>query len=76
MANSEYSLCESVLASGSSPWHIRKLSKKGKVFGGGADTRSLCGMVMSWDMKNTIEGNEDFCCKDCLRAYLEIKNDE
>lgn len=67
-----YSFCESVHASGSSPWHIRELVKDQK-FGGGIDSVSLCGRVKDgWDLRVQI-APEYFArgcvCKDCAAEY-------
>jgi len=51
------SFCESVTASGRSPWHLRWLDKAGPKFGGGVTTPSLCGHVrkgMGWDLEVAI----------------------
>ena len=65
-----YSFCEIVQASGSTPWHIRLLTKKGKKLGGGADTVALCGREVSWDLNVEItDGHLVHCCKDCVDAY-------
>lgn len=50
----DYSYCESVTATGTSPWHIRRLTEIGRKLGGGADTPALCGREVSWD----LGGNE------------------
>jgi hypothetical protein len=39
------SFCESVTASGRSPWHLRELTDVGKKLGGGIDTASFCEIV-------------------------------
>jgi hypothetical protein len=41
--------CERVTATATSPKHIRKLSERGLITGGGADTPALCGAVVAWD---------------------------
>lgn len=49
----EFSYCESIHASGSSPWHIRRLTDVGRRLSGGIDTPSLCGHVRppkGWDL--------------------------
>jgi hypothetical protein len=46
----KYAFCETVTAGPLSKWHIRKLSDKGPKFGGGADTLSLCGTTITWDI--------------------------
>ncbi len=45
-----YSFCETVTAGSSTPWHIRELTARGKMLGGGADTPALCGVKVSWDL--------------------------
>jgi hypothetical protein len=46
----QFALCESVTATGTSPRHIRVLKENGMKAGGGADTDSLCGRPMAWDL--------------------------
>lgn len=70
------SLCESVHASGSSPWHLRRLTKVGQKFGGGIDTESLCGRVkppMGWDLEVVITDFhiERNVCKQCLGVFVD-----
>jgi len=71
----EYSFCETVTATATSPWHIRKLTEKGKKLGGGADSLALCGIMVSWDLKTDIdEIHLKHACKKCverLNSYLE-----
>jgi hypothetical protein len=69
-----FSFCEPVTASSRSFWHIRKLSEAGRKLGGGADTPSLCGRVVCWDLEASVEklaNNPDtiFICPRCLEAY-------
>lgn len=52
MNNNDYSFCETIAATG--PWHIRKLSAAGKKLGGGADTKTLCGLEAAWDINCEI----------------------
>jgi len=47
----KYSFCENVHARPLDRWHIRKLTDKGRKFGGGADTLSLCEKKVHWDLK-------------------------
>ena len=64
------SFCESVHASGSSPWHIRELTKAGKFLGGGADTLALCGRKVCWDLETEInEHHLKHCCQKCREIY-------
>lgn len=67
-----YTFCESAGASGISAWHIRQLSKQGLKLGGGADTLSLCGKKMCWDLGNIKM--TDFhvrhnCCEKCSKEF-------
>ena len=70
-----YSLCESVTAGPTSRWHIRPLTRRGKLFGGGADTPALCGRKVSWDLKpdppKVITPNLKHICPTCLAIYKE-----
>ncbi len=50
MKSDQFSFCESVFASSKPWWHIRALTAKGRKTGGGADTLSLCGRAVSWDL--------------------------
>jgi thymidine phosphorylase len=73
-----YSFCESTAAGSLSLWHIRKLTSVGRKLGGGADTESLCGKRMSWDVgvemtKRHLDVNT---CKKCLKIYAEKKGGE
>ena len=43
--------CETQYATGTTPWHIRPLTENGIKLGGGADTKSLCGREVSWDLE-------------------------
>lgn len=63
----KYSFCESVTAVPLGPWHIRTLTDKGMKFGGGADTKVLCGRVVCWDLKvDLIEHYlNNNACKKC-----------
>ena len=67
----EYAFCESVTAGPRSFWHIRHLTDKGWKYGGGADTKALCGRKVAWDLRVKIT---DFnitnnCCQKCQEAY-------
>ena len=73
-----YVFCESVHATGTSPWHIRKLGKAGLMLGGGIDTASLCNVVKpmqdggsgGWDLRVRITDHHlQHCCRDCGEAY-------
>lgn len=70
-----HSLCESVHASGRSPWHIRENAGPLKL-GGGIDTNSLCGLVRAgWDLAGHVETyvtkttSQSFMCSACVDAY-------
>jgi hypothetical protein len=66
-----YSFCESTWATGRSPWHIRQLSVKGHKFGGGADTLSLCGRSVAWDIQVPVSKHHvGQCCPECRTAYV------
>lgn len=67
----EFSFCEGVWASSFSPWHIRQLTAAGKKLGGGADTKSLCGREMSWDLETEIGEHRlsVLTCQKCLAEY-------
>jgi hypothetical protein len=71
----DYAFCEAITASGSSPWHIRKLTKNGLYLGGGTDTPALCGRVVCFDLAVpvTIQRNYSIC-KKCLGDYLKESN--
>jgi hypothetical protein len=72
---SEYSFCESTTAASDTPWHIRPLTSVGQKFGGGADTRSLCGRVVSWDLPVPLTQDRlGHSCKTCVYKYLREKD--
>lgn len=66
------SFCESVTATGLSPWCLRWLDAAGPKFGGGVTTPSMCGRVRArfgWDIEVAItpfhlEAN---ACPQCLK---------
>lgn len=64
-----YSFCES--ATSSSLWHIRKLSDRGPRPTGGADTLSLCGDNMGWDLNKVpiSEHHLTHCCEKCADIF-------
>ena len=67
-----YSFCESVAASGRSPWHIRALTDRGPKYGGGADTPALCGRDLhgGWDLEVDITPEHlEHCCRACADVY-------
>lgn len=70
-----YAFCESVHASGLSPWHIRTIDpEKGLKLGGGIYSDSLCGHVHhGWDLNVVItEHHLGHSCPECVRAFREI----
>lgn len=73
----EFVFCETVYATSTSPWHIRKLTDKGMMTGGGADTKALCDREVAWDVECEIEPliliQPDVCSK-CVIEYGKIKN--
>jgi hypothetical protein len=76
----KYSFCESVTASSSSPWHIRRLTDVGRKLGGDIDTGSLCGLVKAhygWDLSADINTDGDHhLCRACVMAYAKLPVDE
>ena len=70
MPSPTHSFCETMFASGVTPWHIRKLTEVGRKLGGGADTESLCGKRVSWDLNVEITPHHlTHCCLYCRRIY-------
>lgn len=69
----DYSFCEGQFAGSMSKWHIRKLTEKGFMFGGGADTRSLCDHQVAWDINAQMNTAhiESLACPRCLKIYRE-----
>ena len=68
--DSAFSFCEQAAATGGSPWHIRKLSSAGRKLGGGADTRSLCGREVCWDLEVRITAHHLMhCCPQCASEF-------
>ena len=67
----KFSFCEPVTATSHSKWHLRKLTDKGKKLGGGADTPSLCGRKMGWDLDAPISKFilEDHICSECRKVF-------
>jgi len=66
-----YSFCESVYATGTSSWHIRQLTSKGRMLGGGIDKPSLCGTVKAgWDLGVLLtEHHLGHACRTCVAQY-------
>ena len=74
----EFAFCESVHATSTSPWHIRKLTDKGLKLSGGADTKALCGLEVCWDLGVEIDPlylEQPDCCDKCVSEFEIIKND-
>ena len=71
----QYAFCEPDTAGSLSKWHIRKLTDKGLKLSGGADTPSLCGREMSWDInvKVQVGPNGYVACHKCTSIYLGTK---
>jgi hypothetical protein len=66
----EYVFCEGVTASGSSPWHLRRITGTGLHLGGGIDSDSLCGTVKApygWDLDVEVaEHHLKGACRSCV----------
>ena len=69
----KYSFCEPVYAGPLDRWHIRKLTDKGEKLGGGADTPSLCGKQVHWDLGVTLTEYHlaHNACLKCLKKFDE-----
>lgn len=66
----EYAFCETVTASGGTPWHIRPLTAAGKKLSGGADTPALCGRIVAWDLSVLICSDSlEMACPRCRVKY-------
>jgi len=66
----QYSFCET----GVMPlptWHLRELTSKGVMVGGGVDTLSLCGQQMLYDVDTPITALQldGKTCVECRRLY-------
>lgn len=67
----KYSYCETGNGLSRRSWHIRKLSKAGPKYGGGADTPTLCGRVqVRWDITCEISESIEICPK-CTELYAK-----
>lgn len=67
------SFCESITATGSSPWCVRILTDNGLFFGGGVDTESLCGRVRvgsGWDLNVKFDPDRPNICHVC-KGFLD-----
>jgi hypothetical protein len=77
-AGPKYVFCETTAAY---VWHVRKLSEQGIKLGGGADTKTLCGLRPSWDLKAPVaayahivrDGQGNGICHKCLQEYRKIR---
>jgi len=71
----KFSFCETAVATPYSSWHIRKLTDKGKFLSGGADTPSLCGIKVAWDLNVPLNPFhlEKKACKKCKEALESLK---
>lgn len=73
----KYAFCETVHASGTSPWHIRELTSAGKKLGGGADTLALCGRKASWDLISdpppAAVNMPEHVCSECWEFYRDLE---
>lgn len=74
-----FAFCESVHATGTSPWHIRRVGETGLHFGGAIDTPSLCGRVNppptsnGWDLEVRItEHHLSHACPKCVEEYRKM----
>lgn len=72
----QVSICET----GNMPvakWHLRWLTDKGPMFGGGADTESLCGIEVKWDLEVPINVETmSRVCESCRRFLLSSVSGE
>lgn len=70
----KFAFCESVYATSTSPWHIRKLTDKGFKLSGGADTNALCNREVSWDLDVEITQHHlSHCCRRCAEIFCTDK---
>lgn len=71
-----YSFCETVTAGGNARWHIRALTRKGRMLGGGADTLALCGAKAAWDLAVALtEHHLSHSCPACVEAFKKCTTD-
>lgn len=64
-------LCETVTAGPLTPKHLRRLAATGPHPGGGADTPSLCGVTVSWDVhefRPPADADPMWTCRACMEA--------
>ena len=50
------------------PWHIRPVGDKGRCPGGGADTLSLCGRKVAWDVQCDVTDESLGRVEPCVRC--------
>ena len=68
-----YSFCETATAGPRSRWHIRQLTEKGRKPSGGADTPSLCGLDVAWDLEVDITTHHlSHSCPECTKKFHEV----
>lgn len=73
----ELSYCETIHASATTPWHLRILTGAGKKLGGGADTKSFCGLEVAWDLDVEISlPHNDRVCQTCVAKAANHLFDE
>ncbi len=72
----QVSICET----GNQPkatWHLRWLTDKGPMYGGGADTDAMCGASVRWDLQIPIDANTmSHVCTACRRFFLSSPSQE
>jgi hypothetical protein len=64
-------------------WHLRELGPSGYHPGGGADTPSLCGFKMSWDLEDVATTEDEIrrlhkqrgICTHCTTEALKRKRE-
>lgn len=77
-----YAFCETQWASDISLWHIRQLTDKGFMCGGGADTLALCSREVAWDLNIEVTGfnrvldHPGDCCTECVKRYREAAKEK
>lgn len=73
----QYVFCETAMAGPRSKWHIRQLTEQGLKPSGGADTPSLCGRDVAWDLEVdlTIHHLQNSACLKCAEKYWGVEGD-
>lgn len=66
--------CEPVWASSLARWHIRRITETGLHTGGGADTKALCGLEVSWDIFPIATNPYALksSCPECVAEYRPL----